>query len=401
MVLLEYDDWKKRLPFDNVLYKDIKRYSLRLNSIERDIMKEEVDFYRSRFSLEQIMTSFTLLKNDVDREKFIRQILKRADKILYMPECLVQHYKSRIKKDFKEFEGFFNLMLDKACGQSTKNPLPNLYKLLLGKYYKPVMSRVKKYAKIGAGRTLSKKLKSNTYDVCTREYMSKLKIDIVLGTVFGRCTQAGRLPLSVVDDYGNGEWVSKYVSYATDRFFLYTNKKSLTDDQMEYQTLYNVYPGKGHFYSRVLGSNPNICFDNGASILIDGWADYSACHSKGTAYSYSRLGEKSTIAKYILSSNLKRGYKDAWVYIMGRYPKDRAISIMIECSQYLGSYISSCIGHFGIECILNTDFAIGPNDFLDTMSGVDCGDYLAVYHPKIQKKLAETSITARVSKRFD
>ena len=73
---------------------------------------------------------------------------------------------------------------------------------------------------------------------------------------------------------------------------------------------------------------------------------------------------------------------------------------MINCTQYPGDYLSSVIGHFGIEEIVNTDFAIGPTDFLDVMSGVNCGDFLAVYHPKVQKKLAETSITAKVSKRI-
>jgi len=310
------------------------------------------------------------------------------------------YYKTKIKKEFPEFRAFFEILLTKANQQTDKNPLHALYKPLLGKYYKGIMSKIDKYARKGALRTYGHKVKSDSYDAVARNQLSKFKMDTVLATIFGRCTMAGRLPLSVVDDYGKGEWVSKNVSYATDRFFLYTNKKSLTDEQLDHMLLYNVYPGKAHFYHRVLDNNPHICFDNGASILIEGWADYAACHSKSMAYSYSQLSEKCIMAKNLLKKKLKKGYEDAWVYIMSRYPKDRATQIMINCTQYPGDYLSSVIGHFGIEEIVNTDFAIGPTDFLDVMSGVNCGDFLAVYHPKVQKKLAETSITAKVSKRI-
>lgn len=400
MVLLEYHNWKKRLPFDNVVYKDVKRYTLRLNTMERDLMNLEIDFYRSRFSLEQVMRSFKTLKTDKEREVFIKAVLKRTDNIFYLPDCLYNHYKTKIKKEFPNFRGFFELLLEKANKQTDKNPLPALYKPLLGRYHKTIMNKIDKYAKTEAMRTYGKKIKPDAYDAVTRDRMSKLKLDITLATIYGRCTQAGRLPLSIVDDTGRGAWISKKVSYATDRFFLYTNRKSITDEHIDHMLLYNVYPGKGHFYNTVLEKNNNICFDNGARILIEGWADYAACHSRGMAYSYSLLAERCRMAKYLLKKKLKKGYKDAWLYIMNRYPRDRAIEIMVDCTQFPGNYLASVIGHFGVEAIINTDFAMGPKDFLEVMGGVNCGDYLAVYHPKVQRKLAETSITARVSRRI-
>ena len=400
MVLLEYHNWKKRVPFDNTIYKDVKRYALRLNTIERELMNLEIYFYRSRFSLEQVMRSFKYLKKDSEKETFIKAVLKRCDHLLYLPDCLVNYYKAKIKKDFPDFRAFFEIVLNKANKQTDKNPLPALYKPLLGRYYKPIMGKIDKFARIEALRTYGKKIKPDAYDAVTRDSMNKLKLDTVLATVFGRCKQAGRLPLSIVDDYGRGAWISKKVSYATDRFFLYTNRKSISDEQIDHMLLYNVYPGKGHFYGTVLEKNNNICFDNGARILIEGWADYAACHSKGMAYSYSMLAERCRMSKYILKKRLKKGYKDAWVYIMSRYPKDRATEIMVDCTQFPGNYLASVIGHFGIEEIIDTDFANGPKDFLEVMGGVNCGDYLAVYHPKVQRKLAETSITARVSKRI-
>ncbi len=398
MIILEYPNWKQRLPFDNDIYKDVKRYTLRLNTLERELTNVEIDYYRSRFSLEQVMRTFKTLKKDSEKENFIKAVLKRGDNILYLPDCLVQYYKDKIKKEFKEFSAFFEIMLDKAQKANHRNDIYPMYKALLGNYYKVVMSKIDKLGRKKAQPIYSKRVKSTGYDVFARDLVSKYKLDVMLGTIFGRCSIIGRLPIAVVDDYGMGEWISKKVSYATDKFFLYTNHKSLTENGLDDMVLYNVYPGKAHFYNRVLEKDNGICFDNGANILINGWASYASCHSKSLAYSYSQLTEKATMARFALKKNLKKGYESAWVYIMSRYPKDRATQIMVDIVSFPGNYLSSIIGHMTIEEILKTDFAMGPNDFLDVMANVNCGNYLGIYHPKVQTKLAETSITAKVSK---
>ena len=64
------------------------------------------------------------------------------------------------------------------------------------------MGKIDKFARIEALRTYGKKIKPDAYDAVTRDSMNKLKLDTMLATVFGRCKQAGRLPLSIVDDYG-------------------------------------------------------------------------------------------------------------------------------------------------------------------------------------------------------
>lgn len=400
MVVLDIDDWKKKLPFDNITYKNVKRYALRLNSVEREIMNVEIDFYRSHFSLEQVMTAFKSLKTSEEKENFIKIVLKRADNILYLPDCLKSHYANKIKKEFSEFKGFFEILLKRANTTSDRNPLHSMYKPILGAYYRPIMSKIKKFADREAMKTYSRKIRPDAYDVVARETLSDIKSDIVLATMFGRCIQAGRLPMTILSDYGFGEWVSKKVSFATDRFYLYDNKKSLTEAQITDQILRNVYPGKAQFYGKVLGEVSNICFDSGASIVIEGWADYASCHSKSMAFSYSKFYEKCHVAKELLKKKLSKPYEDIWVYLMGRYPKDRATEIMVNCTQYPGDYLSSAIGHIGIYEILKTDFAMSPADLLDVFSGINVGDYLAVYHPKMQRKIMDTSITARVSKRL-
>ena len=84
MRLLSYGNWKQRLPFDNIIYKDVKRYSLRLNSFEREIMDKQINFYRSHFSLIQVMNHFRTLKTKMGKDVFIKAVLKRSENILYL-----------------------------------------------------------------------------------------------------------------------------------------------------------------------------------------------------------------------------------------------------------------------------------------------------------------------------
>lgn len=68
MKLLQYSDWKQRIAFDNIVYKDVKRYSLALNTREREIMEIQIDFYRSHFSILQVMKHFTILKTPEEKK---------------------------------------------------------------------------------------------------------------------------------------------------------------------------------------------------------------------------------------------------------------------------------------------------------------------------------------------
>ena len=137
MRLLSYANWKQRLPFDNIVYKDTKRYSLRLNSYEREIMDMEINFYREHFSLLQAMKHFKSLKTPQDKETFIKAVLKRQDKILYLPRCLVPYFKTKIKTEFSEFKAFFEILLNKAINQPKNNIIIPLIKKILGLYFVP------------------------------------------------------------------------------------------------------------------------------------------------------------------------------------------------------------------------------------------------------------------------
>ena len=401
MRLLSYANWKQKLPFDNIVYKDTKRHSLRLNTYERELMDIQIDFYREHFSILQAMNHFKILKTPQEKETFIKAVLKRQDKILYLPHCLASHFKQKIKTEFAEFRAFFEILLNKAINQPKTNPIVPMIKKLLGAYYRPVMKQVNKYRKMEPIKVRQKTLSPASYENLARIHIHNLQNDLVLSTIYGRSSIRKSVPISVVDDYGYGEWVSKNVSYNTNRLFLYSNHNKLTDVQLEHMIYFNVYPGYGYFYNTVVDSTKNLSFDNGATFLINGWAMYAMCHSKNSAYSSALLTEGSTIIHNLLNKNLEKGYEDTYIYLLGKYTKSKVIDYMIDYTQYPGHYMSYVLGAFATEEVINKGFANNPVDYLNTLATINCGDFFAIYHPKMQRKIAKTNITAKVASKFN
>ena len=401
MKILTYADWKQRIAFDNIVYKDTKRYCLQLNTLEREIMDAEIRFYRTNFSILQVMKHFKMLKTQKDKEIFIKAVLKRSKNIFYIPNKLKDYLKKKISKEFPQYRDFFLILLDKGLNQSKKNPLPALLKKILGAYYRPVVSKVNKIRKSHEIPLMKKTLKPEAIVNTARSIIKELQLDTQLASIYGRNTISKSVPISVVDDYGYGEWISKNVTYNNNRFFIYSNNNKITDVQLRHMVYFNVYPGYGHFYNNVVSDvGKSLSFDNGATYLINGWAMFAMCKNKNTAYSQNFMIEGTTIARSLLRSNLEKGFEEVYIYVHGKYPKAKAMDYMMDYSQYPGHYLSYVLGALAIECAIQKGFANNPIDFLKNMSEINCGDYFAIYTPKMQKKIAKNSITARVVSRF-
>lgn len=401
MKILTYPDWKQRIAFDNVIYKDVKRYSLGLSTLEREIMDAEINFYRGHFSLLQVMRHFKTLKSQKDKEIFIKAVLKRGKNIFYIPNQMKGYLKKKISAEFSQYKDFFLIMLDKGLNQSKVNPLPKLLKVILGEYYRPILSRLNKIRKREEIPLLKKTLKPEAIENTARNLIRELQYDIQLATIYGRSTIRRSVPISIVDDYGYGEWISKNVTYNNNRFFIYSNNNKITDLQLQHMVYFNVYPGYGHFYNTVVNDvTKRTYFDNGANYLINGWAMYAMCKNKNTAYSQNFLIEGANLCHALINKNLEKGYEDAYIYLHGKYPKAKAMEYMMDYIMYPGHYLSYVVGALAIELSIQKGFAYNPVDWLNTMSNINVGDFFALYSPKMQRKLARNSVTAKVSKKF-
>ena len=164
---------------------------------------------------------------------------------------------------------------------------------------------------------------------------------------------------------------------------------------------FNVYPGYAHFYNTILDDvKKNICFDNGATLLINGWAMYAMCHNRSSAYSQNFLIEGTNIAHFLLEGNLEKAYEDAYVYLLGKYPKNKALNYLMDYAGYPGHYLSYVMGELAIEISMQKGFASTPVEFLQNLAQINCGDYICLYCPKMQKKISKTSITSKVVDKF-
>ena len=401
MKLLHYKDWKRRLPFDNIVYKDVKRYSLRLNTYERELMDIQIEYYRNNFSLLQVMNHFKTLKTKEEIENFIKSVLKRQDGLLYIPNCLKTFFKKKINDEFSTYKAFFEILLTKCLEKKPENTYLPVAKAILGDYYKPVMKYVNRYSKMKLIKTIQKKVPTAGYENMARDIIYRCQSDFTLSSIFGRSSFRRNLPISVVDDFGYGEWISKQVTYNNNRLFLYSNHNTLTDVQIEHMVYFNVYPGYGHFYTTILEGNNKISFDNGATYLINGWAMYAMCHSESSAYAMSMMSEGSVIMKKLLSKKLDKAYEDIYVYLLGLYPKQKVMSYIINYTQFPGHYMSYILGGFATDLVIKNGFANTPIDYLNSLRTINCGDFFALYSPKMQKKIADTNITAKVVQRFN
>ena len=401
MKILECKDWKNKIAFDNVTYKNVKRYSLMLGTCEREIMEKQISFYRKHFSLQQVMTHFKTLKTKSDKETFIKAVLKRQDNIFYLPNELKSHMLKIIRTEFAEARGFLELMLNKACNQKKNNIIRTLYKEVLKDFYRPIIKLVNKYRKLKEIPVSKKILKPEAIENTARALIGDLQKNLSLSIIFGRSGIRKSVPISIVDDYGYGEWISKNVSYNNNRFFIYSNNNRLTDVELKHMVYFNVYPGYAHFYNTILDDvKKNICFDNGATLLINGWAMYAMCHNRSSAYSQNFLIEGTNIAHFLLEGNLEKAYEDAYVYLLGKYPKNKALNYLMDYAGYPGHYLSYVMGELAIEISMQKGFASTPVEFLQNLAQINCGDYICLYCPKMQKKISKTSITSKVVDRF-
>lgn len=401
MKLLHYKDWKRRIPFDNIVYKDVKRFSLRLNTYERELMDIQIEYYRNNFSLLQVMRHFKTLKTKEEIEAFIKSVLKRQDGLLYIPNCLASYFRKEIKEKYSTYKAFFDILLNKALEKKPENTYLPIAKSILGDYYKPVLKYVNRYSRMKTIKAVCKKVPIAGYENMARDVIHRCQSDFVLSSIFGRSSFRKNLPISVVDDYGYGEWVSKQVTFSNNRLFLYSNHNSLTDTQIEHMVYFNVYPGYGHFYTSILEDNNKISFDNGATYLINGWAMYAMCHSESSAYAMSMMSEGSVVVKNLLKKKLDKAYEDIYVYLLGIYPKQKVMTYMLNYTQYPGNYMSYILGGFATDLVIKNGFANTPVDYLNSLRTINCGDFFALYSPKMQKKIADTNITAKVVNRFN
>ena len=150
MEIIKDSMWKYKLAFDNDLYKIVKRYSFNLFPKAKSELSFEIDFYRTFFSIEQVIDVLSLIKkNKKTVDSFKKVVNKRINYLLFCPTQLVSHYKSIINEKFYDENKKWLLEILNIAKNKGISILPKLfYKNILGKkIFKHVSKTCKKYAK--------------------------------------------------------------------------------------------------------------------------------------------------------------------------------------------------------------------------------------------------------------
>ena len=99
-----FNDWKYEIAFDDMLYREVRKYSLKLNTLEREIMDEEIAFYRKHFSFEQVLKALRKIYIDEEKVAFLKKIVARKKDIYFMPMEIRDYYLKIIEKELKQAE---------------------------------------------------------------------------------------------------------------------------------------------------------------------------------------------------------------------------------------------------------------------------------------------------------
>ncbi|MBQ9791381.1 MAG: hypothetical protein IJW28_02230 [Clostridia bacterium] len=394
-------DWKYDIAFDDMLYREVRKYSLKLNTLEREIMDEEIAFYRKHFSFEQVIKALRKIYVDEDRVTFLKKIVTRKKDIYYMPIDLRDYYLKIVEKEFKEYKIYLVEIINNALNQSTKNIYVPLYKSILGPYYKDAIKTLKRYAERVEHTYKSPSIDKAHLDSMARAKISVLFRDTALHRFWGRDYIKHDIAIAVEDKEGFGRWNPKEASYSKDKLYLYAKKQ--TELKLDFDLALNVYPGHAHFYNTVLGNKTeDIRFDRGASFLVNGWALFAGWHSKPSAYIRNMKKEYAILQLCLLNGNLHKAYKQAYMYLLQskKYDQKSIMDYMINFTQTPGLFESYVLGALATESAIEVGFANNPEHYLLTLSEINCGDFFKIYTPKMQKKIAHTSITARVAMNF-
>ena len=383
MEIIKDENWKYTLSFDNNLYKIVKRYSFKLPTIERNELNFEIDFYRTFFSIEQVLAVLSKLKG-ASVDKFKSAVDKRKRFILYIPNQLISHYKSIIEAKFLKEKDWLIDLIKYANASGFVVSSGTFCKNILGKkIYAHSAKLVKKYGKREIEKVIKKKVVSGQHKSVALDSVFAIKNNFTLQSLWGKYNVKDFKLTESADD-GMGKWIDEKVSYLPNQFILNNNSYTLGEKETLYQTYLNIYPGYAHFYSYVLNPVRTKFFDNGSSFLINGWANFALWHVEPCLYTRNLKHNNSKTLTFMLSKKYnKESINKMFSHLLSYNSKNQAIKLLIEITQYIGSFESKCLGAIATEYLLDK-YNKGQKEFLKFLSTQNIGNFFESYLKNIK-----------------
>ena len=388
MEIIKDSMWKYKLAFDNDLYKVVKRYSFNLQPKQKSCLNFEIDFFRTFFSIDQVISFFSLIKNKKKSvEAFKNVINKRLNYLLFCPVQLYSYYKEIINKKFadnKEHKDWLISVLNHAKNKGI-TILPRLYyKNILGKtIYKHVVKTCKKYSKRKLEYERNVKIDIGKEKYYIKNYIKNLELKESGKSVWGEYNINNFL-IKEDSSFGSGKWLDSRLTYSSTQFIFNTNG-IMTEKDCEAQFVKNVYPGNAHFINSILTNKKLFRFDNGSSFLINGWNTFALWHFNPSTYIRNHKYKNSKTITYLFEKKFNQKTIDKiFSHLLTYNNKKVATEKLIKITQFIGLFESSTIGAIAVEYLVDS-LGKGPKEFLKWIGKQNVGNYFEDYLTSIKK----------------
>lgn len=374
-------DWHYRIFFDDKIRKNISDYSKNVNDDEMKIVKLTEAFYCSFFSFGILFD--LLVENPQNADFLINMAEKNICKIIYTPELLRGYFEeetinlpiSNISKD----------RMLKILKESYDKP-PNLefywdyLKAIFGDSYDDIISEFDndKYGQF-LDSVIQEDLTCEFEEFFNDLYLS-LSSDIALNLKFGN-NAIKDFSVTIKDGAIYGEWWDKELLHSDrDKLILYKNNNQIKKDDFIYTIIHETYPGHGHFYNFV--KNDINTFDQGAMLLIEGWATYCEWNSFPSEYcEYSKHNARAML----YYSNSREASLDEFAQMLWdkkikeTSDPSSAIQVIKYATQYVGFFESYYMGALWLEYVIDRKGKYSPVSFLKLLKKNNKGDFFSLW----------------------
>ena len=262
----------------------------------------------------------------------------------------------------------------KSRHNKTFAPLKNYYKIVLGKFYSPVIAKCKKYASLL--KPTLKKVVLQEYEIANSINNLKQKISSNPATLnlWGKDFDIDYI-LKYNNSYGFGKFRSSVTSGLINTFTVSCPDHCIDEDDLHIQYLTNVYPGYANFVNTQFGDTTTRSIDFGANFVFNGWSTFSAWHIFPSLYTKNLKIINSKIVSLLLNTPSEKNFTQIYRLLLNTFEKSVANKIYLQITQMPGKFESRILGAIATEIVIDKGYAMNPNNYLHRLKSCDISNY--------------------------
>jgi hypothetical protein len=314
---------------------------------------------------------------DEEYDEFVKNIKNNLSHLLFIPRELEDRYREEISKTKPLYHNILNFLLDYGMTNGAMCPVKKYYKIVLGKFYGKVVSKLSKYASHYKSSLPRKMLREYEVSTSLDELEKKIATSASVLNLWGKDHEIKYI-LKYNNKYGFGKFRSSITSDLNNVLTINCFDERVDENDLHIQYLTNVYPGYAHFVERQFKKTDNRSIDFGANFIINGWSTFSAWHIFPSLYTRNLKIINSKIIKLLLNNPSAENYTQIYRLLLNTFDQTIATKILYQITQQPAKYESRFLGAIATEIIIDLGYAMNPNNYLDRLSKVDITNHFTI-----------------------